>query len=108
MRAARGNPCQRRVAVARGAGSEALVYEDTCNQISNICFVIDNQNVTCHGSRLCCQLLVAALIFASSLVASVGSAVPDAVSFVSVSAFRSFAAAFGAWPDIAKRNRIHA
>src|SRR2546421_12067825 len=108
MRAAVGDLGQRRITVPCRSGGEALVGKNARNEIANICFVIDNQNVTCHGSRLCCQLLVAALIFASSLVASVGSAVPDSASFVCFLAFRSFAPAFVAWPDNAKRNPIHA
>jgi hypothetical protein len=42
---------QRRIAVARGPGGEALVLQNARNQIANIGFVVDNQNVTCHGSR---------------------------------------------------------
>src|SRR6266704_6074544 len=106
MRAAIGNFRQRRIAVARGPGGEALVVENARDQITNIGFVIDNQNVICHGSRLSCQLPVAASIFASLLVASAGPSVSDAGRFVSGAG--SFTSAFGAWPDLAKRNRIQA
>src|SRR5438876_6148292 len=106
MRAAIGNFRQRRIAVARGARAETLVVKNARNQITNIGFVIDNQNVTCHGSRLSCQLPVAASIFASLLVASAGPSVSDAGCFVSAAG--SFTSAFGAWPDMAKRNRIQA
>ena len=68
MRTAIGDFRQRRIAVARGARGEALVVKDARNQIANIGFVIDNQNVICHGSRLSCQLPVAASIFVSLLV----------------------------------------
>ena len=64
MRPAIGNLRQRRIAVARGPGAEALVVQNARNEIANIGFVIDNQNVTCHGLHLSCQLPVAASIFA--------------------------------------------
>src|SRR5665647_1622638 len=94
MRAAVGDLRQRRIAVARGPGGESLV--------------IDNQNVTCHGSRLSCQLPLAASIFVSllvasdvpsGLVASGGPAVSVTGTFVSPSG--AFAFAFAAWPDTA-------
>src|SRR5258707_2662705 len=106
MRAAIGNFRQRRIAVARGPGGKTLVVKNARDQITNIGFVIDNQNVICHGSCLSCQLPVAASIFASLLVASAGPLVSDAGCFVSGPG--SFTSAFGAWPDIAKRNRIQA
>ena len=83
MRPAIGDFRQRRIAVARGPGGKTLVVENAGNQIPNICFVIDNQNVICHGSRPSCQLPVAASIFVSLLVVSAGSAVPDSGCFVS-------------------------
>ena len=85
MRAAIGDFRQRRIAVARGPGGKTLVVENARNQIANIGFVIDNQNVICHGSRLSCQLPVAASIFVSLLVVSAGSVVSDSGAFVSVS-----------------------
>src|SRR5665647_894283 len=69
---------QRRIAVARGPGGESLVVENARDQIANISFVIDNQNVTCHGSRLSRQLPVAASTFVSLLVVAAGSEVPPA------------------------------
>ena len=69
MRAAVGNLGQRRIAVARGPGLEAFVFQDARNEVANIGFVVDNQNVTGHGLHLSCQLPVAASIFVSSLVA---------------------------------------
>ena len=72
MRAAIGDLGQRRIAVARGPGGESFVFENARNEVANIGFVIDNQNVTCHGLHLSCQLPVAASIFVSSLVALAG------------------------------------
>src|SRR5258707_4214475 len=106
MRAAIGNFRHRRIAIASGPGGEALVVKNARNQITNIGFVIDNQNVICHGSRLSCQLPVAASIFASLLVASAGPSGWDAGWFDSGAG--SFTSGFGAWPDMAKRNRIQA
>src|ERR1700722_14767493 len=113
IRTSIGDFSQRRIAVARGPGGETLVFKNPGNQIPNICFVVDNQNVICHGSRLSCQLPVAASIFASLLVAFAGSTVPDAGCLVSrACSFTSgaccVASDFGAWPDIANRNRIQA
>ena len=71
-----GNLRQRGIAVARGPGVETFVFENTGNEVANIGFVIDNQNVTGHGLHLSCQLPDAALSFVSSLVA-------DAVALVS-------------------------
>src|SRR6266481_6158417 len=100
MRAAIGDLRQRGIAVARGPCGKALVVENARNQIANVGFVIDNQNITCHGSRPPCQLPVAALIFvswlfvswifvswifASLLVVSPRSAVCPAGSFISAS-----------------------
>ena len=51
MRPAIGDLGQRRIAVARGPGGETLVVENARNQIANICLVVDNQNVICHGLR---------------------------------------------------------
>src|SRR6266436_9906522 len=104
MRAAIGDLRQRRIAGARGPGGEALVVKNTRDQIPNICFVVDNQNVICHGSSPSCQLPVAASIFVSLFVASAGSVVSDAGWFVSGSG--SFISTFAAWPDTANRNRI--
>src|ERR1700678_4286136 len=106
MRTSIGDFSQRRIAVARGPRSETLVFKNAGNQIPNICFVVDNQNVICHGSRLSCQLPVAASIFVSLLVASAGSTVPNAGRFVSGAC--PFASGFGAWPDTANRKRIQA
>ena len=64
MRAAVGDLGQRRIAVARGPGTEAFVVQDARNEVTNIGFVVDNQNVTGHGLHLSCQLPVAALVFA--------------------------------------------
>src|SRR5258708_19705854 len=83
MRAAVGNFRQRRIAVTRSPGRKTLVVKNACNQITNICFVIDNENVISHGSRLSCQLPVAALIFVSLLVTSAGSALSDSPPFFS-------------------------
>src|ERR1700716_837087 len=111
MRAAVGDFRQRRIAVARGSGRKTLVVQNARNQVANIGFVIDNQNVIGHGSRLSCQLPVAASIFVSLLVVSGfvvswGSMVSGAGGFVSGGG--GFASAFGAWPAIANRNRIQA
>src|SRR5205814_3650996 len=80
--------------------------QKTAYEITNICFVIDNQNVTCHGSRLCCQLPVAAIIFVWFSIASAGCVVSVTGDFVSSPS--SLPSGFGAWPDMAKRNRIQA
>src|ERR1700694_408419 len=106
MRAAIGDFRQRRIAVACGPGGKALVVQNAGNQIPDICFVVDNQNVICHGSSLSCQLPVAASIFGSLLVASDGSAVSDAGCFVSAAG--SLTSTLGAWPEIANRSRIQA
>src|SRR6266481_3467448 len=111
MRAAITDLRQRGIAVARGPGGKALVVENARNQIPNVGVVIDNQNVTCHGSRPPCQLPVAALILASLLVVSTPSAVSAAGSFVScslVSTAGSFTSSLGACPDTENRIRIHA
>ena len=65
MRAAVGNLAKRGIAVARGPGTEAFVFQDARNEVTNIGFVVDNQNVTGHGLHLSCQLPVAASVFAS-------------------------------------------
>src|SRR5947208_12720324 len=83
MRPAVGYLGERRIAVARGPGHEALVFEDARNEIPNIGLIIDNQNFTCHGSRLFSQLPVEASIFVESLVFSAGSLVSADGSFVS-------------------------
>ena len=70
MRAAIGDLRQRRIAVARGPGAKTLVVQNARNEVANIGLVVDNQNVTCHGLHLSCQLPVAASIFVSSLVVS--------------------------------------
>ena len=106
MRAAIGDFRQRRIAVARGPGGKTLVVENARNQIANIRFVIDNQNVICHGLRLSCQLPVAASIFVSMLVASAGSVGFGCRWFCFAAC--CFASAFGAWPEMAKRSRIQA
>ncbi len=53
---------QRRIAVTRSARRKAFVVKNAGNEIPNIRFVVDNQNVTSHESALCFQP-VAALIF---------------------------------------------
>src|SRR6266850_2760417 len=106
MRAAGSNFRERRIAVARGSGVKALVLQNTRNQIANIGFVIDNQNVICHRSRLSGQPPVAASILDSLLVASARSAVSGAVTFVSAAG--SLTSTFAAWPDTANRNLIQA
>src|ERR1700719_2752840 len=111
MRAAIGDFGQRGIAVARGACRKALVVEDARNQLADIGLVVDNQNVTRHGSRPPRQLPVAALIFASLLVVSAGPLVCGSGAFVSLvrawlSPVCSFA--FAAWPETANRRRIHA
>src|ERR1700755_1089129 len=83
MRAAVGNLGQRRIAVARGPGAETFVVQDARNEVTNIGFVVDNQNVTGHGLHLSCQLPVAASVFASSLVAVAASLVLEEGVFVS-------------------------
>ena len=83
MRPAVADLGQRRIAVACGPGDEPLVFEDARNEIPNIGLIIDNQNFTCHRSRLSCQLPVEASIFVESLVFSAGSLVPEAGAFVS-------------------------
>ena len=83
MRAAIGNLRQRRIAVARGAGAETFVVQNARNEIANIGFVVDDQNVTCHGLHLPCQSPVAAWIFVSLLVVAAGSMVSGAGAFVS-------------------------
>src|SRR6185295_3427298 len=82
MRTTRGNLAKRGIAVARGPGTETFVIQDARNEVTNIGFVIDNQNVTGHGLHLSCQLPVAASVFASSLVAIAASLVPPAGAFV--------------------------
>ena len=96
MRAAIGDLRQRRIAVARGPRRKALVIEDARDQIADIGFVVDNQNVTCHGSRPVCQLPVAASIFASLLVASAGPLVSRCRLFCFGQ--RRFDSTFGAGP----------
>ena len=101
MRAAVGDLAERRIAVARGPGIEAFVLQDARNEVTNIGFVVDNQNVTGHGLHLSCQLPVAASVFASSLVAVAASLVsPDGAFVSSICGFASgdgcFASAFGA------------
>src|ERR1700736_1333739 len=111
MRTAIGDFRQRGIAVARRPRGKALVVENARNQVPNVGFVIDNQNITCHGSRLPCQLPVAALIFASLLVVSSRPAVSTAGSFIAcsfVSTVCSFTSTLGACPDTANRIRIHA
>ena len=83
MRAAIGDLGQRGIAVARRPRRKPLVIEDARDEIADIGLVIDNQNVTCHGSRPACQLPVAASIFVSLLVASAGPLVSSAAAFVS-------------------------
>src|SRR5258708_29337736 len=104
MRAAVGNFRQRRIAVTRSPGRKTLVVKNAGNQITNICFVIDNENVISHGSRLSCQLPVAASIFVSLLVSSAGSVVSDAGGFVFGAG--SFPFGFRAWPALAAGNPI--
>src|ERR1700686_143439 len=115
MRTAVGDFRQRRIAVARGPGGESLIVKNPRDQITNIRLVIDNHNITCHRSRLSCQLPLAASIFVSllvapevpsGLVASGGPAVSETGTFVSPSG--AFASALAAWPETAKRSRIQA
>src|SRR4029077_6287945 len=118
VRATVGDLGQRRIAVARGPCGEAFILEDARNEVADVCFVVDNQNVTGHGLHLSCQLPVAASILASSLVALVASLVSEEGVFVSAPCFFVSAAcvaascplpsAFGAWPETAKRSRIQA
>ncbi len=65
MRASIGDLGQRRIAVARRAGVEAFVLQNARDEVANIGFVVDDQNVTGHGLHLSCQLPVAASIFDS-------------------------------------------
>jgi lipoate-protein ligase B len=60
MRTAIGNLAKGGIAVARGPGTETFVIQDARNKVTNIGFVIDNQNVTGHGLHLSCQLPVSA------------------------------------------------
>src|SRR6185437_10063818 len=128
MRATIGDLGQCRVAVARGPAGKALIIENARDEIPNIGLVIDNQNITCHGSRPACQLPVAASVFVSRLVASAGPLVSSAGGFVSPvgrtveppcsldSVTGWLAAAAGSWPSIldllwpvmANRSRIQA
>src|SRR4051812_24419022 len=85
MRAAVGNLGQRRIAIARGPRDKAFILQNARNEIADIGFVVDNQNVTGHGLHLSCQLPVAALIFGSSLVAVAVSLVSEDGAFVSPS-----------------------
>ncbi len=64
MRAAIGDLRKRGIAVARGAAGKSFIVQNSRNEVANIGFVVDNQNVTCHGLHLSCQSPVAALIFA--------------------------------------------
>src|SRR4051812_49628839 len=108
MRPAVGDLSQRRIAVARSPCGEAFVLQNARNEVADVCFVVDNQNVTGHGLHLSCQLPVAASILVSSLVAVVASLVPEEGAFVSApcslvsaacgSAACSLPLAFGAWP----------
>jgi len=65
MRTAVGDLGERRIAVARGPRTEAFVVQNARNEIADVCFVVDNQNVTGHGLHLSCQLPVAASILVS-------------------------------------------
>ena len=51
MRAAVGDLGQRGIAVARGPRRKPFVVQDARDEVANIGFVVDNQNVTRHGSR---------------------------------------------------------
>src|ERR1700744_732050 len=84
MRPAVGDLGQRSVAVARRARGKSLVVQDARDQLPNVGLVIDDQNVTCHGSRPACQLPVAASIFVSLLVVSAPPLVSPSGGFVSV------------------------
>jgi hypothetical protein len=77
-----GNLGERGIAVARGPGIEAFVFQNSGNEVANIGFIIDNQNVTGHGLHLSCQLPDAALNFVSSLVADAVALVSTADAFV--------------------------
>ena len=83
MRAAVGDLGERRIAVASGPRGEAFILQNARNEVADICFVVDNQNVTGHGLHLSCQLPVAALILGSSLVAVAASLVSEEGAFVS-------------------------
>src|SRR5438477_9250430 len=113
MRTAVGDLGERRIAVACGPGTEAFILQNARNEVADVCFVVDNQNVTGHGLHLSCQLPVAALIFGSSLVAVAASLVSEDGGFVSLSSCffsgaGSLPSAFGAWPVTANRSRIQA
>src|SRR5215475_740170 len=111
MRPTIGDFIQRRIAVARRPGRKPLVVENARHQFANIGFVIDNQNVTSHGSRLSCQLPVAASILVSLLVVSGGALVSaaDAIeSAVGCLASPACTSIFFARPVMAKRSRIQA
>jgi hypothetical protein len=47
-----GDGRQRIVTVARGARQVALVLQDAGNQLPYVGFVVDDQNVRCHGHLL--------------------------------------------------------
>src|SRR6516165_9422127 len=78
-----GDLGQRRVAVARSPRRKPLVIQDACDELPNIGFIVDNENVTCHGSRPACQLPVAAWIFVSLLVVFACPLVSASPAFVS-------------------------
>src|SRR5581483_4862496 len=112
MRTAVGDLRQRGVAVARGARGKSLVVQDARDQLPNGGLVIDDQNVTCHGTRPACQLPVAASIFVSLLVASAPPLVSPSGGFVSLDGAVVAAAACWPsmvdllWPVMEKRRRI--
>jgi hypothetical protein len=44
--------CQGRIAIARRSRRKTLVVKNPSDKVTNVGFVIDNQNIACHGSRL--------------------------------------------------------
>jgi hypothetical protein len=54
---------ERLITVARRPRREPLVLENARDKIANIRFVVDYQNVMCHGWCLPCQLLFATSVF---------------------------------------------
>src|SRR5690349_10444129 len=83
MRTAVGDLRKCGIAVARGARRKPFVVQDAGDEVADVGFIVDNENVTRHGSRPACQLPVAASIFGSLLVASAAPLVSVAAIFVS-------------------------
>ena len=110
-RPAVGDLRERRIAVARGPCRKSLVVENPRDKVTNVGFVIDNQNITCHRIRpylvACCsfgfgffisRFLLPAGFLSGRLCFSGSCAVPAGCAV----------SAAAAWPDIANRSRIHA